>query len=153
MDPDQLLFVARLLADPSGNPTEERLRRSVSTAYYALFHTLSNACADLLVGETPADRTSDEWHQAYRTLDHGQVRRQCGRSEVSRYSIGIRQFAVAFREIQDYRHDADYSPRAAFVQDQVSAIINRAASAISDFVTAPEDERRRFIVYLALRRR
>lgn len=72
---------------------------------------------------------------------------------VARYHQGLQDFAVTFRSLQEYRHQADYSPRADFAQDQVSAIIDRAASAMAAFNAAPQDERRRFIVYLALRRR
>ena len=153
MGPDRLLRSAQRQAEPDGNPTQEDLRRAVSTAYYALFHTLSNECADLLVGATTTDRASDEWTQAYRALDHRQLRSQCGRAEVARYHQGLQDFAVTFRRLQEYRHQADYSPRADFAQDQVSAIIDRAASAMAAFNAVPEDERRRFIVYLTLRRR
>lgn len=153
MDPEQMIQSARRQANTGGNPTQEDLNRSVSTAYYALFHTLANSCADLLVGSTDADRASDEWAQAYRALDHGQARRQCSRGEVSRYSLDMQRFAETFCEFQEDRHNADYSPRADFDQAQVESIIDRAASAIAGFTAAPEDERRRFVVYLALRYR
>ena len=45
MEPEQLLRSARRLADLAGGPTQEDLRRAVSAAYYALFHTLSNVAA------------------------------------------------------------------------------------------------------------
>ena len=45
MGPDQLLRSAQRQADPNGYPTQEDLRRAVSAAYYALFHTLSNVAA------------------------------------------------------------------------------------------------------------
>lgn len=153
MEPDQLIRAARRQVDPSVNPTQEELKRAVSTTYYALFHTLSNACADLLAGASHVERASDEWTQAYRALDHRQIRRQCSRAEISRYHLGIRYFDKTFCTSQEYRHDADYSPRANFSQARVDSIIDDAASAMVAFASAPEDERRRFIVYLALRRR
>ena len=151
---DDFLLAARILADPDSNPTDGSLRRAASSAYYALFHTVSNAFADLLVGDTPAARASDEWNQAYRALDHRQLRRQCARSsDVLRYHPDLRRFAQTFVDLQDLRHEADYSPHANFDQARVDLIIDVAASAMSDFASAPEDERRRFIVYVSLRQR
>ena len=153
MEPDQLIRAARRAADPSGNPTQEELKRAVSTAYYAMFHTLTNDCANLLVGDTPEARTRDEWTQAYRALDHAQARRLCNRDDVSGYHPGIQDFAEAFRVIQRRRHDADYSPDAEYTGAYVASLITRAENAISAYRAAPEDERRYFTVYLALRHR
>ena len=153
VDPDGLILSARILADPDVNPTPEGRRRAVSTAYYALFHLLSNACADLIVGDSPEDRASDEWAQAYRSLDHGQVWRQCRQQVVSRYHPGIRLFARTFHALQPERHEADYSARKSYDQAEANNIIDRAESAIAAFAAAPERERRRFIAYVALRQR
>lgn len=153
MEPDDLIYAARLAVDPSANPTQAALNRSVSTAYYAMFHTLSNDCADLLVGATPEARERPEWTQVYRALDHAQVRRQCARSDVSRYHPGIRWFAKTLAESQELRHTADYSPDASFTRERAETIVNQAASAIEEYRAVPEDERRYFIVYLALRYR
>lgn len=150
---DEFLLAARILANPDSNPTDGSLRRAASAAYYALFHTVTAAFADLLVGDTPDARACEEWNQAYRALDHRQLRRQCARPEVSRYHPSIVNFAETFIELQDRRHEADYSPRAEFDQDLVDLVIDTAESAVSDFASAPEDERRRFIVYVSLRQR
>jgi uncharacterized protein (UPF0332 family) len=48
MDPIELFRISRLLA--SGQPSQEALRRAISTAYYAMFHALANSNADLVVG-------------------------------------------------------------------------------------------------------
>ena len=153
MEPDGFIQSARLLADGGGNPSQESLRRAISTAYYALFHALCYAFADLFVGDSPDARASDEWHQAYRSLDHGILARQCRHADVNRYSPGLRFFAKIFETLQANRHRADYSPRANYDQDGTLDFISDAESAIAAFRAAPEGERRRFVAYAALRRR
>ena len=153
MEPDGLIQSARLLADGGGNPSQESLRRAISGAYYALFHALCYAFADLVVGETPEDRASEEWYQAYRSLDHGHLARQCRHADVNRYSPSLRFFAATFDALQTSRHQADYSPRDNYNQDEALAIIDRAEAAIADFAAASEGERGRFVAYAALRRR
>ena len=44
------------------------MRRAVSTTYYALFHCMAAAGADLLVGGPGANRSRPAWRQAYRAL-------------------------------------------------------------------------------------
>ena len=46
------------------------LRRAISTAYYAVFHSLARIAADLIVG---TDR-NEAWHQAHRALEHGSAK-------------------------------------------------------------------------------
>ena len=60
-----------------GRPRQTELRRAVSAAYYALFHTLANSCATTLVGSTRANRDQTAWRQTYRSLEHGHAQRQC----------------------------------------------------------------------------
>ena len=153
MEPDDLIHIARRSVDPSANSTQSELNRAVSHSYYATFHTVTNDCADLLVGSTPEARDRDEWEQAYRALDHAQVKRQCRHPDVLRYHTAIREFAKTLAELQDERHKADYSPRADFTRERVEVIVNRAASVIAAYRAVPEDERRYFMVYLALRHR
>jgi len=39
-----------LVSARSGRPKQGHLRRSVSSAYYAMFHALARCCADLSIG-------------------------------------------------------------------------------------------------------
>ena len=75
MNPRDLIQTARRLAESgAAQPTKADLRRAVSTAYYALFHCLTAAAADLLTGARP---DSPEWRQVYRALEHGKARSAC----------------------------------------------------------------------------
>ena len=67
MDWLELINVSRFLA--GGQPTQEALRRAVSTAYYAMFHALATSNADLIVDRrTPANES--RWIATYRSLRH-----------------------------------------------------------------------------------
>ena len=46
-------------------PSQANLRRTLSTAYYAVFHSLAGAIAD---------GRNEAWHQVYRALEHGSAR-------------------------------------------------------------------------------
>jgi hypothetical protein len=48
LNPPELLGAAKLLADFEGGapPSDSRLRRAISTAYYAVFHAALTAAAD-----------------------------------------------------------------------------------------------------------
>ena len=57
MRPPDLIEAARVLTESGPSlPTQARLRRAVSTAYYAMFHCLAATVADLFIGRqrTPA---------------------------------------------------------------------------------------------------
>ncbi len=117
MNPDDLLAVADGLATGGGpgRPRQVELRRAVSTTYYALFHTLANTCADLLVGPRSTGQTNQAWRQAYRALDHGEVKSKCTRGPGkpildNHFPQAIRDFARQFVKMQEIRHKADYDP-------------------------------------------
>ena len=73
------------------------LRRAISTAYYAVFHSLARIAADLIVG---TDR-NEAWHQAHRALEHGSAKNAClnarGNAKIStgnpRVRVCVRYFA------------------------------------------------------------
>ena len=96
MNPSELIALARALVNGviTGylhSPTQTELRRAVSCAYYAMFHTLVASNANTLVGTSPADQRRWAWQQTYRAADHRPTR-----NKLSRASLGSRfpeQFA------------------------------------------------------------
>ena len=160
MEPHDLIAVARTLAAGSNasNPngaTDTELRRAVSCASYAIFHTLCRACADVMVGPHAGSQLEQElWNMAYRTLDHGPARNKCNDSgNMGRFSSNLRRFAITLVDSQQRRHQADYDPGTTFTQSQVNQIIDDAADALAGFDNAPPDEVRLFITYLTSRAR
>ena len=154
LKPAEFLDVARSLASPAStrSPSDVELRRSVSTAYYAVFHTILAAAAERFVGTRPA--RSSGYTILYRSFDHGRMRRICEdlvkpalsrdlRRQLGRPSVHaeVRAFAWNFTVLQRRRHSADYDPSTAFEQDDALIPIEEAACAIAGFDRVPDNER------------
>ncbi len=136
MKPSDLINTAEhLLKIGNGRPRQSDLQRSVSTIYYALFHSLARCCADSLIGTTKAAQNSQAWLQVYRHLSHTYARTQCKSSKIfDEFPQGVQEFACLFVSMQVKRNIADYDPlhvpvRAAIQNDLASA---RAAIAALD---------------------
>ena len=154
IDCGEMIEVARHLtatgaAMPLGN---SYLRRAVSTAYYALFHTMLGAAADRFVGT--AAKASAGYALLYRGYDHGQMRRLFEdlskstlkatlRSALNRNALSpeLRQVSTEFVALQDLRHLADYDPVTGFNASDVSDIIDATEEAIGVFAQADAEEK------------
>lgn len=146
-----LIAAARLLATHPrrGRPPEANLRRAVSTAYYALFHSLAECCADSLAGRPRANRSSDAWLRVYRALDHGTAKRRCNdQAEIEKFPPEIQNFAAWFSEMQQSRHLADYAPDADFDREEVAQLITESEDAIRKFENVSPQQRRAFAIHV-----
>ena len=152
MDPHDLMEAARALAE-SGHapPTQARLRRAVSTAYYAMFHCLAASAADLFIGT----ERNPAWHRTYRALEHGRARSACQQGRVMReFPTEIRDFAKAFVVLQKARQQADYALDAdAYRKSDVLGHIASAELAIGRFERADVAARRAFAAHVLFRQR
>jgi hypothetical protein len=118
--PDDLLSQAKHLArrEPK-RPRQASLRRAVSSAYFALFHLLTEAASRALMPSRPQALRD----QARRAFTHGDMKNVCRQFQsgrVANLSPTLRaliqdplepEFAIvatAFIELQDARHAADY---------------------------------------------
>ncbi len=137
MDWIELIRASRLLAD--GQPSQEALRRVVSTAYYAMFHALTTSNADLIVGPRTLASESD-WIATYRSLRHYRAENPL-HGWPHLFSLQMRNFAFAIGSIKRRREDADYNPAMTFIQNDVIAWIDSAERAIIDFNAASSQER------------
>jgi hypothetical protein len=135
---DDLLTLAGQLSSPvPADPEQAWLRRSVSTAYYALFHLLIQEAAQRWTG-SPASRLGLE-----RTFKHDQMK------EVSRvistgswkgWSIPqlavppeLRDIAKSFIGLQEARHQADYNNEKQWTQTEVAAKLSDARTAFQNW--------------------
>ena len=159
MAPDDLLLIAHQLAsgvvgNRRGRPRQAELRRAVSTAYYALFHTLARCGADLVAGSTKQHRSQRAWRQAYRALDHGETRKRCTqKTRLTEFPTEIQVFADAFVRLQRLRHWADYDPLSIFHRSLVLQWIEEVDNSISGFNSVARAERKAFAVYVLLKHR
>ena len=137
---------------PASQPTDEALRRAISTAYYAMFHALAASNADCIVG-TPSDPLSRHaWDRVYRGLEHGLSKVQL-REDRHLFSPDTRWFGETFSRLQEARQTADYSHAETFTTDLVNTWIDRAEDAIRGFMQASIHERTAVAVQSLIRRR
>ena len=157
MNPNDLLTIAENLASgrigqQRGRPRQVELRRGISAAYYALFHTLASTSADLLVGARASTHTKQAWRQMYRALDHWQVKRRCTERRQKRvlrlFPQEIQDFADQFVRMQRERHLADYDPFEHFSRSTVSQFIEETKTAIAEFNQVDRNDRRAFAVFV-----
>ena len=150
----ELITLARALVngvitgDPR-SPTQTELRRAVSCAYYAMFHTLAASNANSLVGGSPADQRGWAWQQTYRAADHRPTRNKLSRASLGgRFPRSVRVLGEVFTLAQQARHSADYDPHSEFLPTDVSDLIDKAENAITAFNQTADDVRRDLAVHI-----
>lgn len=113
----ELLDLAFELAEDARSDTFDsvRLRRSISTSYYALFHELTLAAATLLCGRAPdAEGQRNEvarWvsHLDLLTLVRAVIdRKRPAGAALLEPTVGLAVIAENFVALQESRHRADY---------------------------------------------
>jgi hypothetical protein len=133
---DDLLEQADHLAqrDPT-RPKQASLRRSISAAYYALFHLLVREATDRVVSDARL-RTL-----VPRAFDHGEMKRACipfssGQLPDHLKAVtspvvpdDLRDVARAFIDLQQARHEADYNVAEQFSRADVIAHTRQARAA------------------------
>ena len=160
MNPDHLLDQAERLLAPArpGFRRQADLKRAISTAYYALFHSVLRAVADEFVGAK--QRRSARYALVYRSVDHrtlrelaAEARKQQASNRYAPYvpeggfEPGLVAFSKAVKDLRDKRHAADYDPLARFTAADAGKAIDTARDAIRQFGEASEEQRK---VYLSL---
>ena len=152
MNSRDLIEAARALTESGrGRPTQARLRRAVSTTYYAMFHCLAATAADLFVGR----KRGPAWHRAYRALEHGKAGNACRQGRTMQaFPVEVRDFARAFVMLQTERQRADYAlDTNAYQKSDVLGYIASAELAIGRFEQAGIDARRAFAAHVLFRQR
>jgi hypothetical protein len=119
---DELLQQAKELVHKNPNtPTQADLRRSVSSAYYALFH--------LLIFEACLNWSNDISRPGLaRMFDHGVMKKVSKKvTDASKMPYPgedpaivdkLRSFAGLFVQLQEQRHEADYNIKDAWTLTQ-----------------------------------
>ena len=149
----ELIITARRLANVRARrPRQADLKRAVSTAYYALFHTLAKDCADRLIGSGVPSR-NPAWRQVYRALDHGPAKKACEQVTKLGFPPEIIQFSDTFKRLQEQRHTADYDPSTSYIRADVQLLIAEADVAIRVFKKATLRDRTAFAAFVLLKNR
>ena len=161
LNPEHLFEQAEALVVPpeAGPPRQVNVRRSISAAYYGLFHTVAAAAADEFVGKTK--RSSSQYGLVYRAIDHRWLRELCydliKSKQPQKYTphlppngVGpnIVAFATAVVDLQEKRHTADYDPMVRVKTSDALAAIKAARAAVARFGTATAKGRKAFLTLL-----
>ena len=146
-----LIEAARSMTESGrGHPTQARLRRAVSTAYYAMFHCLAGCAANLIIGRA----RKPAWHQTYRALEHGKARNACeDKGAMAAFPQEVRHFAKTFLILQKARQQADYALDGQYGKLDVLAAIDRAERSIARFEQTDVQHRRAFVAHVLFKRR
>ena len=122
-------------------PKQASLRRAVSASYYGLFHLLNSAAATIIAPNVPVHIN----HRIQRWLDHGEMKRVCGRflsTPVSNPLLDLvgpavspqMQFvARAFIELQNARHSADYDLGWTITRNEALQFVGLAWDAFEEW--------------------
>ncbi|HMQ58821.1 MAG TPA: hypothetical protein PKE65_09760 [Rhizobiaceae bacterium] len=127
---DRLLEVADTLRESLPQSAAFR-RRAVSTAYYAVFHSLAKLCCETLLPNTM--RSDDAWQRVYRALDHGSLRRVLQQSPLRSHPV-LGVIGPLVIRLQEERHRADYLPpqRDLYSPEEVTDLLGQARYVISE---------------------
>ena len=149
--PHNLISMVRGLTEPgSRRSTQANLRRAISTAYYAVFYSLTRTAADLLI----VRNRSTAWYQVYRALEHGNAKNACRNKQILQgFPPAIQDFADTFVALQDARHEADYAFGGWYDDVDTLAAIDRAENAIGQLEQTDIQHRRGFVVHVLFKRR
>jgi hypothetical protein len=135
----------------AGQPDDPRVRRAISTAYYALFHHLCFGFSSVVLRPSPMSFTR-AWLQAYRYPDHGPAKQRCAAAaKEPTFPVEVIKFAVAFVRLQGERIDADYNPERIFTAAEASGLVLTAEQAILDFDRVPAEHQRAFLLFVGLK--
>lgn len=167
IEPDKLLDAAERLAPAQvgrGRPPYTAHRRAVSTAYYAVFHAITDRVAQLAFPDAdPALR-----QRVRRWVAHADISTVCrwvsGLQGTGSYGIPahIRSvlappgapsnidadtvaIADGFLELHEKRMEADYDHEAVFTRSDTRAMIGLARQVVTRVESADSDQVRAFI--------
>lgn len=153
-DSDDLLQVCDTLLN-ADKVTEAHTGRAVSTAYYAVFHHVCCSSANLLIGGDDTFLTRAKTHMR-RSIQHTELKGRMQHAHKAGKDLNfpdkLVSFANTFCELQKDRHNADYDPLNQFSKADALAKVEGAKTAIRDFDSVDEKDRRAFLVWMLLER-
>ena len=155
----QAEILARLDAK---KPKQVNLRRSVSAAYYAVFHYLTHEACCIQFGTQHAQ--TPYRGVIGRAFAHGTMKAACNsfgggtlkesaikalpRDASGRYFVhpAIRRLAVSFVALQEKRQHADYDRNERFKRSEVLLLIEQAKDCVAQFAALPLSDDKKFFL-------
>lgn len=125
------------------------VRRSVSTAYYGVFHALLQALTAQIVGSGPT--IDDDYAKIYRFPDHGPML-NC--LLAVRGSEATKEIAATFKTLNEWRQKADYDPRPFQIGDaELDTLMEDAFWTVANIRALDPQQRLAIIAALLAKRR
>jgi uncharacterized protein (UPF0332 family) len=148
---ERLMALAEELADRSGKSLTLK-RRAVSTAYYAVFHTLAKLCADELLG-VGSDIRSEEYIRVYRSLEHGTLKTAFKAAPLNQV-VALQKIGNRVVRLQSERIRSDYLPsQQLYTQDECGALVESAKLVVESIAGLSQRDRRSLAVSLLFKNR
>lgn len=164
--PERLLETARSLVEhhaAQGRPKQSNLRRGVSTAYYAVFHSIAWAVVAHLL---PSGRRADRFALA-RSVDHPAIKKVCGwianpnqapthvapLVNMIANNAAMLNVALVFLDLMEARHRADYDHGARFSKPTAVGYVDDAEAVIESLNHIASGVREAFCALVALEAR
>ena len=134
---DLLLQAQHLALHEGERPSQASLRRSVSTAYYALFHLLVSDAARRWNGSQSAVTGLERAfsHSAMKNASTAFQRPMWKNwhGELERVPMPLRSVADLFVNLQEKRHAADYDNHQEWTATDVRALLKTIDAAFQDW--------------------
>jgi uncharacterized protein (UPF0332 family) len=159
---DFLRQARRLAGLDSRRPLQINLRRSVSAAYYSLFHLFTDELVSSMVPGNPSALRS----RVGRALQHAEMKEVCMDFKKAQtppkllaviggpISPELREIANAFIQLQQQRHSADYDPGFKLSRSTVLDSVSSAELVFASWkVLRGGDEANVFLAALAFGKR
>jgi hypothetical protein len=154
-----LLEIALDLSDTRGRRIVEQaaFRRAISSAYYALFHTLCQVCGEGLNLWTGG---GDDLALIYRNLEHGRARQVLGENSTKTLHPDLVRVSEVFAQLRQLREDADYSQpgrlgdkQKLLTKSETRTFVAVAGEAVALVDGLPSPVRRRLAILLTVTKR
>jgi uncharacterized protein (UPF0332 family) len=155
---DLLSQAHHLVALDPKRPKQASLRRAVSTSYYAVFHLLTANAASRFIPKRPIGLIA----RVERSFSHREMKQACVafnhkplveplRALLDKpLSDELRRIAVAFIDLQEERHKADYDTGIVFSRPATLAILEKADEVFASWrAVESTDEATVFLAALA----
>lgn len=143
---DLLAQARALVTKEPKRPKQASLRRGVSSAYYAVFHLLTDESSKFLVSGDIAGR--QELRQALRrSFVHADMKSasrsfaggtpaQVWQAAAGAVSADVIKVAESFIELQDARHEADYDHARTWTRQEALDLVRRVEEAFEAWARA-----------------
>jgi hypothetical protein len=160
-DPDRLFEQAETLINSHQDETD--LRRSISTAYYGIFHFILRYVADTITG--PGNRSTELYNLVYRSVEHKSLKTLCDQFRGSTLSKQVKpyepvggfgpiiEFSRLTATLYEQRIWADYNPMHSFNLSGTRVAVSDAREAVKYFKAATAEQRGGFLALLLIKPR